>query len=280
VNTPLGRYSFFNDRLVETSQPLLQLQELGLLRGYAVFDYLRTQGGKPLLMERYLQRFRHSAEAMRLTLHLPDAALSEIILELLHKNGFAESGVRMLLTGGYSADGFTPAEPNLIIRIEASHKAPDSLYSQGAVLVTDEYLREWPEVKHTNYINAIRNQPRVLAAGAAELLYHWQGQVTECSRSNFFIARGGMLITPPTQQVLAGITRGRVLELAREAGIALEERPLKLADVWQADEAFITATTKRVMPIIKIDHHTIGTGQPGPLSRHLLALWEQKVEKL
>ncbi|WP_236612891.1 aminotransferase class IV [Cesiribacter andamanensis] len=278
MNIPPARYYYFNDRIVDAHAPLLQLQDLGLFRGYAVFDFLRTQGGKPLLMERYLQRFRHSAEAMRLTLHLPDATLAELIRELIRKNGFAESGVRLLLSGGYSPDLFTPAEPNLIIRIEPYTPAPQSSYTQGARLVTDEYLREWPAVKHTNYINAIRNQPRVLAAGATEVLYHWQGQLSECSRSNLFIAKGGTLITPPLQQVLAGVTRGQVLRLARAAGIPVEERPLKLEELWQADEAFITATTKRVMPIVQIDHHTIGAGTPGPLSRHLLELWEREVE--
>lgn len=272
-------YYFFNDRIVSAAEPVLQLQELGLFRGYAVFDYLRTHRGKPLLLEHYLKRFRHSAEAMRLTLHLPDAELSRIIHALIQKNGFEESGVRLLLTGGYSTDMFTPAEPNLIIRIESSTPAPEKYYTAGALLVTDEYLREWPQIKHTNYINAIRNQPRVQAAGATEVLYHWQGQVLECSRSNFFMVKGGVLITPPTDKLLAGITRARVLELARTNNIPVEERAVRVEEMWQADETLITGTTKKVMPVVKIDQHTIGSGKPGPISRHLLKLWEQEVER-
>ena len=273
-----ARYYFFNDRIVDATEPVLQLQDLGLFRGYAVFDYLRTSGGKPLLMAEYLSRFRHSAEALRLTLHLPDAELSRLILELIEKNGFEESGVRLLLTGGYSADMFTPAEPNLIIRIEHSKPAPAELYTEGASLVTDSYLRDWPQVKHTNYLNAIRNQPRVQVAQAEEVLYHWQNEVLECSRSNIFIVSDGVLTTPPADKVLAGVTRAGVIRLAAENGIAVEERSLKLEELWQADEVFITGTTKRVMPVVKIDYTTIGAGTVGPLSRYLLELWDKEFE--
>lgn len=258
----------------------MRLHDLGLFRGYAIFDYLRTQGGKPLLMEHYLKRFRHSAEALGLTLHLPDAELSNIIHELIEKNSFAESGIRLLLTGGYSADMFTPAEPNLIIRVEPSKTAPENLYTEGAVLVTDEYLRDWPQIKHTSYINAIRNQPRMLAAGAVEVLYHWQGEVLECSRSNFFIVKEGKLITAPTDKILAGITRAHVLSLAKANGIAVEERVLKLEEIAEADEAFMSGTTKQVMPVVKIDYFTIGSGKVGPVSQFLLQLWKQEVEEV
>jgi branched-chain amino acid aminotransferase len=280
LTPPAARFYFFNDRIIDASEPVLQLQELGLFRGYAIFDYLRTSGGKPLLLDQYLQRFRHSAEALRLTLHLPDAELSRIIHELIEKNSFAETGIRLLLTGGYSSDMFTPAEPNLIIRAEPSKPSPESHYTEGATLITDEYLRDWPQVKHTNYLNAIRNQPRVQAAGAVEVLYHWQGQVLECSRSNVFGVKEGKLLTPATDKILAGITRAEVIRLAKESGIAVEERPLKLEELLQADEVFITGTTKRVMPVVKIDYHTIASGKVGPVSRHLLQRWMQEVEKL
>lgn len=230
------------------------------------------------MLDQYLQRFRHSAEALRLTLHLPNAELTRVILELIDKNGLPESGVRLLLTGGYSADMFTPAEPNLIIRIEPSKFASESHYSEGASLVTDEYLRDWPQVKHTNYLNAIRNQPRVQAAGAVEVLYHWQGEVLECSRSNIFMVKEGGLITPPANKILAGITRAGVMTLAEAQGIPVEERAVKLDELWQVDEVFITGTTKRIMPITKIDHYTIGSGKVGPLSRYLLERWMGEVE--
>jgi len=265
--------------MVRADDPVLSLHDLSLFRGYAVFDYFRTHGSRPLLMEQYLQRFRQSAAAMRLPLAQSDEALEQIILELMEKNGFTESGVRLLLTGGYSADMFTPGEPNLMIRVENSLLPPREHYTEGIGLLTDEYLRDFPRVKHNNYLNAIRLWPCVAEAGASEVLYHWQGQVLECSRSNFFIVKEGKLVTSTTDLILAGITRAGVLDLARREGIIVEERPFSLSEVWEADEAFITGTTKRVMPVVKIDGRTVGAGKPGLVSQKLLQLWETEVEQ-
>ncbi|WP_225000252.1 aminotransferase class IV [Cesiribacter sp. SM1] len=275
---PSAQFYYFNDRIVQANEAVLPLQDLSMFRGYAIFDYARTHKGKPLLLEQYLKRFRSSAQALRLPLKQSNEELSRIIGELIDRNGFTESGVRLLLTGGYSPDVFTPADPNLMIRIENSTLAPQAAYTEGVSLLTNEYLRDWPQVKHTNYLNAIRHWPRVSAAGATEILYYWQDEVLECSRSNFFIVKGGKLITSTTEYILAGITRAGVLALAREQGIKTEERIFSLEEVWQADEAFITGTTKRVMPVIKIDDRPIGNGKPGPVSQRLLQLWAAQVE--
>ena len=275
---PAEQFFFFNDRIINADEPVLALQDLSLFRGYAVFDYFRTQGGKPLLMDQYLDRFRSSANALRLPLQYTNEALASIILELIKKNNYPKSGVRLLLTGGYSADMFTPVQPNLIIRVEKSVLPSQEIYEQGVSLFTDEYLRDWPEVKHTNYINAIRRWPEVAAAGATEILYHWQGEVLECSRCNFFMVKGGKLITSTTNKILSGITRAGVLALARQHQIKTEERPFSLEEVGQADEAFITSTTKRVLPVVKIDDRMIGNGKAGPITKKLLALWIEKVE--
>ena len=275
---PLSQYFYYNGRIIDAAEPVMPLQDLGLFRGYAVFDYLRTNGGKPLLLEQYLHRFRQSAEALKLSLAPDNEALSSLILELITKNGFTESGVRLLLTGGYAEDVFTPAQPNLIIRIEPAKVVPPQAYTAGVSLLTDEYLRDWPEVKHTSYLNAIRKWPLVTAAGATELLYHWQGEVLECSRSNFFMVKEGKIITPTTDKILAGVTRATVLALAQRHGFKTEERSFSLAEALQADEAFITGTTKRIMPVVKIDERSIGRGKVGAISQQLLQLWLQEVE--
>jgi branched-chain amino acid aminotransferase len=275
---PSAQFYYFNDRIVQADEAVLPLQDLSMFRGYSIFDYARTHKGRPLLLERYLKRFRNSAQALKLPLKKSDRELTRVIEELIDRNGFTESGVRLLLTGGYSPDMFTPADPNLIIRIENSTLAPQTAYTEGVSLLTDEYLRDWPEVKHTNYLNVIRHWPRVSAAGATEILYYWQGAVLECSRSNFFIVKGGKVITATTEHILAGITRAGVLALARQQDIETEERHFSLEEMWQADEAFITGTTKRVMPVVKIDDRIIGSGKPGPVSQKLLQLWGEQVE--
>lgn len=266
-------YFFVNNRIVPAAEAAVLSNDLGLFRAYGVFDYFRTHDGEPLLMQEYLQRFRRSAAQLHLDLRLEDEALKSIIRELIYLNKKPESGVRLLLTGGYSENMFKPGEPNLLIRIEPSVLPPENAYTKGVKLLSNEHLREMAGVKTTNYLNAIRLWPEVEAAGATELLYHWDGEWLECSRSNFFVVVGGVLMTPPSSKVLPGITRGRIIALARQAGIKVEERSLPLNIIQQAEEAFISGTTKRVMPVVRIDQQQIGDGIPGPLSRQLLKAW-------
>lgn len=273
--TVQARYCFINNQILPVSEAALLLNDLGLFRGYSIFDYFRTLKGEPFLMQPYLQRFRKSAEQLHLSVPLNEQELGYVIRELISLNRLPESGVRLLLSGGYSENVFTPGSPNLIIRIENSVLPDSRVYTNGVKLLSTEYLRDLPTVKTTNYLNAIRLWPEVEAAGAVELLYHWNGNWLECSRSNFFVVVDGVLLTPPASEVLPGITRGKVLFLAKEAGIPVQEQPLPVSTLAKADEAFITGTTKKVMPVVKVDEQQIGKGEPGPLTKKLMVLWEE-----
>lgn len=273
--TVQARYCFINNQILPVSEAALQLNDLGLFRGYSIFDYFRTLKGEPFLMKPYLQRFSRSAEHLHLSVPLKEEELEAVISELISLNGLPESGVRLLLSGGYSENVFTPGSPNLVIRIENSVLPDSNVYTRGVKLISTEYLRDLPTVKTTNYLNAIRLWPEVEAAGAIELLYHWEGNWLECSRSNFFLVVDGVLLTPPATVVLPGITRGKVLALAKDAGIPVEEQILPVNILPQAAEAFITGTTKKIMPVVKVDGQQIGQGEPGPLTKKLMLLWEE-----
>src|SRR5690606_28451557 len=106
--------------------------------------------------------------------------------------------------------------------------------------------------------------------GATELLYTWAGRVLECSRSNFFLVENGKLITAPVGTVLAGVTRNKVIEGAKILGIPVDESAVPVEKLKSCQEAFITGTTKRVMPVVEVDGQRIGSGRPGPVSRLLM----------
>ncbi len=271
-------YYFINNQILPATEAAILLSDLGLFRGYSIFDYFRTHHGEPFFMKAYLQRFRRSAEQLHLAVPLEEEALGEIIMDLIRLNGFQESGIRLLLSGGYSENMFSPSTPNLLIRIEQSVLPQESLYTKGIKLLSTAYLRDLPTVKTTNYLNAIRLWPEVEAAGATELLYHWEGHWLEGSRSNFFVVANGVLLTPPDSVVLPGITRGKVLALARKAGIPVQEQALPLALVAEAEEAFITGTTKKIMPVVQIDEQKIRKGKPGPLTLRLMEAWKEMEE--
>ena len=265
-----------NGQLLPAAQAHLHVSDLGLLRGYAVFDYFRVLGFTPLFIEDYLARFERSARCLNLELPVKLAALQRQVDNLVRANSVPDAGVQLLLTGGYTPDGFTPTEPNLLVLERPLNPLEPALYERGAKLITHEYRRDIPEAKTTNYAVAIQLLPRQRAAGAVDVLYHRDGVVTETARSNVFIVRDGVVMTP-RENILPGVTRKQVLELARRHYETLETK-VGLQDVLSAEEVFITSTLKGVLPIVSVEGRPIGNGEPGVVARHLGKLFEAHVE--
>ena len=261
------QFSMVNSDIVRAAEAHLHVSDLALLRGYGLFDFFRVEEGVPLFLEDYLARFYRSAERLHLEVPATKDELKGLIFKLLDANGEEDANVRLLLTGGYSDDGFTPAKPNLVALQHARKAYDPELFEEGAALITHEYVRDLPEVKSINYAAAVRLIPEMKRAGAIEVLYHGGGKVAETSRANVFIVtREGALVTP-AEGILEGITRKRMLELAED--MRVETRGVSLDEVLAAKEVFITSTTKGAMPISKIDGHIIGNGRAGEVTKRL-----------
>ncbi len=261
------QFTMVNGEIVRTSQAQLHVSDLALLRGYGLFDFFRVKEGVPLFLEDYLARFYRSAKRLRLEVPIAKNELEHLIFKLLDANGEGDANVRLLLTGGYSDDGFTPAKPNLVALQHERKDYDPKLFEEGAALITHEYVRDAPEVKSINYAAAVRLIPEMKKANAIEVLYHSGGEVAETSRANVFIVtREGTLVTP-AEGILEGITRKRILELARDREV--ETRRVSLEEVMNAREVFITSTTKGAMPISKIDGQIIGDGRAGEVTKQL-----------
>ena len=269
-------YYSVNGEIVPVAQARLGAADLGLLRGYGVFDYFRVVRGTPLFIDDYLARFERSVNLLNMELPVTLAELKRHIHELIEANSASEAGVRLLLTGGYSPDGFTPAEPNLVVLEHPLTPPDEERYRRGSNLTVYEYVRDIPEVKTTNYAVAIQQLPQQRAADAIDVLYHQQGRVSETSRSNIFIVKAGVILTPG-ERILRGITRKQILHLARER-FEVQETEITLEDVYSADEVFITSSVKGVMPIVKVGESVIGSGQPGDVSRQLVKAFAAHVE--
>jgi branched-chain amino acid aminotransferase len=266
------RSVFVNGKYVPAGQASLLVTDLAIQRGYGIFDFFKTLGNRPIFLDDHLDRFFHSAAHLRLPVGRTREELKTIIAGLQQRNAIPDSGIRMTLTGGYSPDGYSLSQPNLIIT-QAPLKGPITATCYPPVrLVTYPHCRQMPEAKTIDYLMAIWLQPYIREHEADDPLYHQNGIISECPRSNFFIVTADNTLVTPARNILKGITRKKVLELA-PAHIRTEERDITLADLPTAQEAFITSTTKHILPVSHIDGQPIGGHPhervPGPISRWL-----------
>jgi len=201
---------------------------------------------------------------MRLPIGKSKEEIKGILSELAAQNNIPDSGIRITLTGGYSADGYSLATPNLIItqkRLEINRKEVPA----GIKLVVYEHQRQLPDVKTIDYLMAIWLKPYILDHGADDVLYHHNGIITECPRSNFFIVTKDDRIITPADNILKGINRKHILQLASKNYVT-EERDILIDEVMNAKEAFITSTTKGVLPIVEMNGKKIANGVSGKIT--------------
>lgn len=268
-NYPIvSNLAFFNGQFIPLEKASLHVSDLSIQRGYGIFDFFRTIEHVPLFLDNYLDRFYRSAESLHLPVPLNREKLTEVIAELIDRNKIAESGIRLSLTGGYSADSYELATPNFIITQQELKPMPARWGTEGMKLMTHEFLREFPSVKSINYLTAVWLHEKRKRAAADDVLYYKNNEVSELPRSNFFIITHDDVLVTPAKNVLPGITRMKLIEMA-SSQYTIEERTLTLDEVYTAKEAFMTSTTKQLVPIVQIDNKMIGDGKPGLVTNTL-----------
>ena len=269
-------YIYLNGNIVPADQAAISPLDIGLLRGYAVFDLLRTVAGKPFLLAEHLERLHASAAQLGLAVPVSDAEIVSAIRELLRLNGHAEATVRLVLTGGVSADGlsFDPATPTFYILTQDIHEPPASLYETGGKLLTHLHRREVPQAKTTNYITMVQNRSRIAEQGAMDLLYHDGERVFEAASASVYFVHGTTILAPK-ECVLHGTIGSCVLELA-EGHYEVQVRDIALDEALGATEAFLTSTTRGVVPIVALDDDPVGDGNVGPVVSDLMKRYRAK----
>jgi len=264
---------YVNGQFAPITQASVSVQDLAILRGYGVFDFLRTYHGRPFMLRQHLLRLEHSAQAVGLDLPETVETIEQIVHETLKQNNLPEANIRIVVTGGVSADGITPPKkPGLIVLVTPEYRYPDHYYRQGVKVITTRIERYLPHAKTINYIPAIVALKAARQAGAIEALYvDNNNHILEGTTTNIFLFQGNRLITPK-DNILPGITRNILLELAQDS-FEIVERPLTFADLPRTDEAFITASNKEIMPVHHIDDHPIGAKTPGPKTSQLAEIF-------
>lgn len=272
---------YVNGEYFSLDEAQISVRDLGFLRGYGVFDVMPIVNGKAFLHKKHWERLEKSAWDLRL--HIPIAREDHrIIIEKLTTDCGKESGlvVRTILTGGFSANGFLPEnKETFCVLVEDAHPLPVQVYEKGVHVETVEYRRAFPSIKTTDYITPIRYRKKhPEKKEILEIIYVWAGRVLEASTSNVVIVKGKNLYAP-YDDVLEGITRLFVLRLAHQMGMEVIMQDMATAELMEADEVFLTASNKGVVPVVVVDGSPIGNGEPGNITKQLMEAYNDALRK-
>lgn len=275
----MSSHIFFDGKVIPFEEARVSPDDLGILRGFAVYEGITSFNGVPFHFHDHWVRLLNSASALSLTVPLTEEEAYQGAVDVTAKNaGTERANLRVILSGGPAESGieYVPSRSLFYIMAEKAFPLPANLYTDGASLITHEHERFMPEFKTTTYITAVNLQKARKDAGAIEILYTSGDRVLECATSNICIVKNGVVITP-SQGVLKGITRAVVLELAKGI-VTAEERPLTVSELYDADEIFITSSFKDIVPIVKIDGKEVAGGVVGPITKELMQMFKKSTD--
>jgi branched-subunit amino acid aminotransferase/4-amino-4-deoxychorismate lyase len=265
-------FCYFNGEILEEEKASISIHNLGLHRSFGIFDFFRARAGKPTFFEDYLDRFDQSQRSLQLSKLIAKEEVRSAVSKLLELNRFENSSFKLILLGTGS-DMDEALEPLFYI-IHAPHFSEPGI--KVGNLISHEYVRENALIKNLNYFASYQLHQRKIAAKAVDVLYHHNGVVSEASRSNIFIIKKGIVLTPESN-ILHGITRKHILKMM-EGSVEYVIRDFSLDDVLSADEVFLSSTLKELMPIVKVDDIQIGDANPGPITSKLYEQFQDYIE--
>src|SRR3954452_10758530 len=261
----------------------------GLLYGDGIFEGIRFYNGRVFRLEEHLERLWDSARSICLEIPMSMPAMTEALLETIRQNDLRDGYVPLVVTRGVGNLGLNPVQckkPSVIIIAATIALYPAEIYARGLTVITCATRRTSPSslnpaVKSLNYLNNVMARIEANLAGADEaLMLNEAGNVAECTADNVFVIKHGQIFTPPISAgALRGITRSVVFDVAAELGIKITETDVTRHDVFIADECFLTGTAAEVIPVVKADGRTIGTGKPGSITSRMIARFRELVRE-
>ena len=270
---------YLDGEFVPEEEARISVFDHGLLYGDGVFEGIRAYNGYVFKLEEHLKRLYASAKAILLEIPLTKDQFREAILETLWVNELRDAYIRPIVTRGVGDLGIDPrkcARPTvIIIPREGIGLYDEKLYERGLRAIVATTRNQPPEslpptIKSLNYLTNILARIEANVRGADEaIMLDIRGNASEGSADNIFIVKDEELYTPPVMNNLPGITRAVVIELAREEGYEVHEENFGIAELYTADEVFLTGTAAEIAPIVEIDGRVIGEGKPGPITRKL-----------
>ena len=260
----------------------------GLLYGDGIFEGIRAYNGRVFKLKEHIDRLFYSAKAILLTIPISHAEMMKAVVDTCRENNLRDGYIRLIVTRGVGTLGLNPNKckrPSIIVIADKIQLYPKEYYERGLDIITVATTRNLhnavnPAIKSLNYLNNILAKIEANNGGCEEaIMLNSEGYVAECTGDNIFIVKGDELLTPPLSAgALYGITRGVVMQLARESGLKVSEPNLTRYDIFNADECFVTGTGAEVVPVVKVDGRVIGSGKPGPRTRELVKRYHDLVQ--
>jgi len=272
---------YLDGKLVEKEEATVSVFDHGLLYGDGVFEGIRAYNGRVFRLREHLDRLYNSARAIRLEIPLTKKEMEAAVIDTLRANKLKDAYIRPIVTRGIGDLGLDPdrcQKPTVIIIADKINLYNESFYTTGLEVITAATKRMTPEslspcIKSLNYLNNILAKLEAKRNGVEEaIMLNAQGYVAECTGDNLFILKENTLITPPPSAgALEGITRGAVMEVAKnKLKLLVKEDFFTTYQVYAADECFLTGTAAEVIPVVKLDGRPIGDGKPGKTTAKLI----------
>lgn len=267
-------FMLYNEEILQRKN-VVDIEDRGYQFGDGVYEVIGVYNGRPMMMEEHMERLERSAKEIQLKLPYKIADLKSKLMELVARNDIEEGIIYMQVSRGVADrwHQFPAADvPAVIVAYTRAEERMTTVEDQGATAILTADIR-WLrcDIKTLNLLPNVLAKQKAIANHAVEAILHREETVTEASSSNVFMVKAGELFTHPANNfILNGITRRKVLDLCVELNLKVREETYTISDLLVADEVFITATKSDIIPILKIDDHVIGSGNPGLITKRIL----------
>jgi branched-chain amino acid aminotransferase len=283
-----------NGRISDEEHAVISVFDHGFLFGEGIYETLRTYNGQPFLFDRHMRRLRESARMLDLSIPLSDNAIAARFEDTMRAAALAAEGreayIRLLVTRGIGDLTYDPAatpEPSFVVIVKPHVDLDPAIVESGVKVAIVTIVRNHPDtvnplIKSNNLLNSALAMQEAVRRGAFEgLMRNYRGELAEFSTANLFVVKNGAALTPPIDAgLLPGITREFLFEVGADANIPVREQVLRDSDLFGADEAFLTSTTREIVPIVQVDDRAIANGRPGPVTQALLRHFREKARAL
>jgi branched-chain amino acid aminotransferase len=278
-----------NGVLAAPEEARISVFDRGFLYGDSVYEVTQTIRGIPFRLDLHLERLRKSASKIGLSILTTDLELKKQIARTLIALDEPTVYLRLVVTRGgeeeISLDPNTPGRENIVIIAKELKPYPIEWYEKGVRVIIADTIRNPlesidPNVKSGNYLNNVMAFGEASKIGAYDaIMLNHHGEVTEATTSNVWMIKDGTIYTPPLRSgLLEGLTRKALLQISQHAKIPVFEKTITPQELFEADEIFLSSTTKKLIPITTLNEKKIGTGLPGPLTQQLRQLYDQHCE--